>query len=142
MQRRGPEIDEVHGQRGLRLERLQWVGHVVLAELPDRSDHFAAIVGELHLDLARLARPQICGENLAALLYGLTILAGERFRGGNWKSGSGAVSLACGGGAGGRRRHSLSGGFGIARGKRRCGPFGGGLLRRSGFGGGVFFWAG
>src|ERR1700722_18646052 len=102
MQRRGPEIDEVHGQRGLRLERLQWVGHVVLAELPDRSDHFAALVGALHLDLARLARPQICGQHLAALLYGLTNVAGERFRVGNWKLGSETVSLPCVGGGGGR----------------------------------------
>ena len=63
---------------------------------------FRRIVGELHLDLARLARPQICGQHLAALLYGLTNVAGERFRVGNWKLGSEAVSLACGGGAGGR----------------------------------------
>ena len=102
----------------MRLERRQWVGHVVLAELPDRSDHFAAIVGEIHLDLARLARPQICGQHLAALLYGLTNVAGERFRVGNWKLGSEAVSLG-GGGAGGRRRRGLSGGCGIARGKQR-----------------------
>src|ERR1700722_8705853 len=142
MQRRGPEIDELHGQRGLRLERLQWVGHVVLAKLPDRSDHFAAIVRELHLDLARLARLKICGQLLAALLYGLTNVARERFRVGDWRLGSEAVSLACGGEAGGRRRRGLSGGFGIARGKRRCRPLGGSLLRRSGLRRGYFLRAG
>src|ERR1700722_13922382 len=112
MQRRGPQIDELHRQRGLRLKRLQWVGHVVLAELPERSDHFAAIVRELHLDLARLARLKICGQHLAALLYGLTNVARERFRVGDWKLGSEAVSLACGGGVCRVRRGVMRGGRG------------------------------
>ena len=53
LQRRGPEIDELRRQRGLRLERPLGLGHVIFGDLADRSDHFADIVGDRGLDLAR-----------------------------------------------------------------------------------------
>ena len=66
------------------------------------------------------------GQHLAALLYGLDQCCGRaRFRVGNWKLGSETVLRPRVGGVGGRHRwYGLSGGFGIARGKRRCRPVG------------------
>ena len=79
LQRRGPEIDELRRQRRLRRERPLGLGHVIFGDPADRSHHLADVVGDRGLDLAALARPQIGGQHLAALLDRLRDVVGERF---------------------------------------------------------------
>ena len=65
LQGRGPQIDELRRQRGLRLERPLGLGHVIFGDMAERPDHLSDVIGHGGLDLARFARPQIGCERLA-----------------------------------------------------------------------------
>ena len=79
LQRRGPEVDEPRRQRRLRRERPLRIGEVIFGDPADRLDHLADVVGDRRLDRSALARAQVGGQRLAALLDRGCDVAGERF---------------------------------------------------------------
>ena len=134
-QRCGPQVDELSGERRLRLDRPLGVGHVIFGDVADRPDHFADFVGESRLDLARLARPHVGGHRLAGVLDRAGDVAGERLdvghrilgaeperasgargrgRGRGAAFGAGACSTAAGRAGGGAAACSGTAGFAAA----------------------------
>ncbi len=100
------------------------VGHVVFGHPADRAHHLADIVGERGLDLAGLARPQISGQHLAALLDRLRDVVGERLHVGGriWVARGAATArrerpagrVAVGGSGGDGRRYGRMGSGAVA----------------------------
>src|SRR5208282_773771 len=132
LQRRGPQVDELRGQRRLRLDRPRGIGHVIFGDMADRADHFADFVGDRRLDLAGLARPQIGGDRAAGVLDRVPDVARERLGVREWIRDAEAEGAA-------RRRFGRGrgrGGRGFRRGRRFGGRRGRGLglgHRGSGF---------
>ena len=79
LQGRGPEIDELGGQRGLRLEGALRIGEVIFRDLAERARHLSDVVGERRLERPVLARPQVGGEHLPRLLERAGHIVGEGF---------------------------------------------------------------
>ena len=86
-QGRSPEIDELPGKRGLRLERAFGVGGVIFGDAAERRDDLGDFVPLSSLGLAGLERLQIGREQLAALLDGASDIARKRFDIGQWDLG-------------------------------------------------------
>ena len=90
LQCRGPELDELPGQRRLRLKGPLRLGQVIFGHPAERPDHFAHLVGGRGLDLPAFPRTQVSGERLAAMLDRECDIVGERFHVGDGRLSGGA----------------------------------------------------
>ena len=68
LQHRAPQIEEVAGDRGLRLDDLAGIADPALGDAAERLDHLAGFLGLAGLGLAALDRLEIGGGHLAVFL--------------------------------------------------------------------------
>ena len=107
LQCRTPKIDELRGQRRLRLKGPLRIGHVMFGHPADGTHHFADVVGGRGLDLPALPRAQVSGERLAALLDRERDIAGERLHVGERRLGARGWRRIKGANPRGRRRRAV-----------------------------------